>query len=151
MAAALLLAGCSNGGVTWGEEAGGGGARMGEVAGMTSGGKLATGAVSTELIGAAAEIIAKHEATEIQRQIAARRAHAYLRAHPPRGRKHRYLAVDTARDGRTSPQAQKTVVIFDTEARQVVGKNVYDVQTAPPLEAVARFEAYSAEYVGAGQ
>jgi len=41
-------------------------------------------------------------------------------------------------------------MIFDTEAQQVVGKNVYDVQTPPPLGAVARFETYSAQYVGRG-
>ena len=58
--------------------------------------------------------------------------------------------MDTARDSRTSPQAQKSVIIFDTEAQQVVGKNVYDVQSPPAVESVARFETYSAEYVGSG-
>ena len=151
--AMLLLAGCSNSGVSWGEEAGGGGGGMRGAAGMTSGEKAATGGVSMQLAGATVEIIAKHEATEQQRQIATQHARTYLKAHPPRSKKrrHRYLAVDTARDSRTSPQAQKVVIIFDTEAQQVVGKNVYDVQTAPALESVARFETYSAEYVGSGQ
>ena len=122
--ATILLAGCSNGGVVlWGEEAGGGGGNLSQSAGMNSGEKMATGGVSTQLIGATVEIIAKHEATERQRQIATRHAQAYLKTHPTRRQaRHRYLAVDTARDSRTAPQAQKAVIIFDTESAQVVGK-----------------------------
>ena len=80
---------------------------------------------------------------------ARRRAHAIASGQPvPR---QRYIAVDTESDSRTSPQAQKSVIIFDTQADQVVGNNVYDVQSPPPVGASARFETYSAQYVGPGQ
>ena len=161
--APLLLGGCS-GGVTWGEEAGGGGSQMAE-AGAASGETVRTGSVSTGLINGAVAIIAMHEATIEQRQLAEKRgrgwtarqvaasktAQAGQPIRPVRPRLHkRYIAVDTDSDSRTSPQAQKSVMIFDTEAQQVVGKNVYDVQSPPPLGAVARFETYSAQYVGPG-
>jgi hypothetical protein len=69
----------------------------------------------------------------------------------PRARKiPRYIAVDTTKDERTVPQAAKSVVIFDTETQEVVGNNVYDVKSTPPVGGTAKFETYTAEYVGAG-
>ena len=62
----------------------------------------------------------------------------------------RYIAVDTAKDERTVPQAAKSVVIFDTETQEVVGNNVYDVKSTPPVGGTAKFETYTAEYVGTG-
>jgi len=168
----LILGGCSGtGGVSWGEEAGGGGAQMANAAGAASGETVRTGSISTQLINGTVAIIAEHEATERQREVAAARGRAWMArqqasaqrqastqqqasaqpasAHP--AVRKRYIAVDTERDSRTAPQAQKSVMIFDTEAEQVVGKNVYDVQSPPPVGTVARFETYSAQYVGPGQ
>lgn len=160
----FALGGCSSsGGVSWGEEAGGGGAQMAQ-AGAANGGTVRTGSIATPLINGAVYIIAVHEATARQLQIARERgrawtarnlasaqpAHAKEKAEKKPARHKRYIAVDTEPDSRTSPKAQQSVMIFDTEAQQVVGKNVYDVQTPPPLGAVARFETYSAQYVGRG-
>lgn len=160
--APLALGGCSGSGeVAWGEEAGGGASQMAQ-AGAASGATVRTGSISTTLINGAVAIIAQHEATERQRQLAAKRGRAWTvhrltssRSPQPsqaKQSKHpdRYIAVDTESDSRTSPQAQKSVMIFDTQAQQVVGKNVYDVQSPPPVGAIARFETYSAQYVGPG-
>ena len=62
----------------------------------------------------------------------------------------RYIAVDTVKDERTSPQATKAVMIFDTQTQEIVGNNVYDVRSTPPVGGTARFETFTAEYVGAG-
>ena len=149
----LALDGCSSaGGVAWGEEAGGGASQM-AAAGAANGETVRTGSISTALINGTVAIIGQHEATLRQRQVAEKRGRAWtahsLASSQPAHRK-RYIAVDTESDSRTSPQAQKSVMIFDTEAQQVVGKNVYDVQSPPALGAIARFETYSAQYVGPG-
>jgi hypothetical protein len=156
----LVLSGCS--GATFGEEAGGGGAAMANGAAAASGETVRTGSISSTIIQGTVTIIAEHVATQEQRKVAVERAHIYI-AHeharavasvaaghkaPPH---HRYIAVDTEPDSRTAPQAKKSVMIFDTEAQQVVGNNVYDVQSPPPVGATARFETYSAQYVGPGQ
>ena len=157
--APLALGGCSGSGdVAWGEEAGGGASQMAQ-AGAASGATVRTGSISTSLINGAVAIIARHEATERQRQLAEKRGRAWT-AHrltssrssqPSQSKRHdRYIAIDTQSDSRTSPQARKSVMIFDTQAQQVVGKNVYDVQSPPPVGAIARFETYSAQYVGPG-
>ncbi len=125
-------------------------ARGGE---MNSAETLATGASSGEMMRATIFIIAKREATARQRQVATMHAHAavaHLAQRKKSKRSPRYIAVDTVRDDRTAPRAQKSVMIWDTESSQVVGKDVYDVQTTPPVGSTARFETYSAEYVGNG-
>jgi hypothetical protein len=117
-----------------------------------------------------AYVIAKHQATERQRRIAEERARvAYRRlvaqrqseehrttqtsgghkAKPAR-KVPRYIAVDTAKDEHTSPKAAKSVMIWDTQSQEIVGNNVYDIQSAPAVGSTAKFETYSAEYVGAG-
>ena len=99
-----------------------------------------------------AYVIAKHKATERQRQYAEERARlAYENAPPPRRaqyKKTRYLAVSTVREKDSS--GAKSVMIYDTQTQQVVGNNVYDVKQAPKEGTVSRFDTYSAEYVGTG-
>lgn len=68
----------------------------------------------------------------------------------PRKKLPRYIAVDTPKDERTSPQAARAVMIFDTQTQEIVGNNVYDVRSTPPLGGTARFETFTAEYVGTG-
>lgn len=63
----------------------------------------------------------------------------------------RYIAVDTVKDQRASPQAKKVVMIWDTKAETLVGNNLYDVENPPAVGATAKFETYTAEYVGAGR
>ena len=149
----LLLGGCSGNGVSWGEEAGGGGAAMANGAAAASGETVRTGSISTGIIQGTVAIIAEHDATERQAQVATDRGKAWTKRRnasaQTTGREH-YIAVDTVPDANTSPKAVKSVMIFDTEAQQVVGKDVYDVQSPPPVGAIARFETYSAQYVGPG-
>ena len=58
--------------------------------------------------------------------------------------------MDTAKDEQTSPKAKKAVMIWDTQTESVAGNNVYDVQSTPSVGSTAKFDTYSAEYVGAG-
>ncbi len=41
-------------------------------------------------------------------------------------------------------------MIWDTQSQEVVGNNVYDVQSTPRVGTTAKFDTYSAEYVGSG-
>jgi hypothetical protein len=176
--AALLLPGCSDippgqtGPFTDGAAVGGQFARATTV---TSAEAFATGSTTGTVAGAAVVVLAKHQATEHQRQIAMARAKKAIakiktqqaraaapkpktgttkksvaKAQAPAKKLPRYIAVDTARDERTVPQAEKSVVIFDTETQEIVGNNVYDVKSTPPVGGTAKFETYTAEYVGSG-
>lgn len=172
----LLLAGCAS---DEGEGAFAGSA-MTQAVGMNTGESFATGASTGAVINATTFIIAKHQATERQRRIAEERARATYQkmvaenrrreaeasaaAKPqPSGKKPsvakrpqkpaklpRYIAVDTVKDERTSPKAKKSVMIWDTQAESVVGNDVYDISTSPPVGSTARFETYSAQYVASG-
>jgi uncharacterized membrane protein YhiD involved in acid resistance len=101
-------------------------------------------------------IIEKREASERQKQIAeqrARRAYANMPAKRKaqlKAKKVRYIAVDTEKDAKTSPQARKSVMVWDTEKKTIASDNVYDVQKSPPVGETAKFDRYSAEYVGSG-
>ena len=117
---------------------------------------IATGLAAGAAVAVMTYVIAKHQATERQRQIAEERARrAYAQMSPERKselkeRKTRYIAVDTERDEHTSPQAKKSVMIWDTQSKQVVGNDVYDLQSSPAVGSTAKFDTYSAEYVGSG-
>jgi hypothetical protein len=100
-------------------------------------------------------VVAKHRATERQRQIAEQRARVYVgrvakTSSTTKKKKPRYIAVDTVKDERTSPKAKKSVMIYDTQSEEFVGNNVYDVQSTPRVGTTAKFDTYSAEYVGTG-
>src|ERR1041385_6278443 len=119
-----------------------GGAAAGGIArasGMSTGEAVATGIAAGAVIAAVTYVIAKHEATERQRQIAERRAQAsYARMSAKRKaalkeHKVRYIAVDTEKDSRTAANAKKSVMIWDTQSQEVVGNNVYDIQKPPPV------------------
>jgi hypothetical protein len=113
-------------------------------------------AVGGVLAGAATAItiVAVHEATERQRQVAQEQGHfAYhqlIEQHKTRGVKEsHYIAVATVRE--PDSKGAKSLMIFDTQTDQVVGNHVYNVKTEPKTGQVGKFEAYSAEYVGTGQ
>jgi cell division protein FtsL len=161
IAAAIAATGCSN--LTPAENAGvfgaGGGALAGGIAraaGMSTGESIAVGAATGAVIAVTTYIIAKHQATERQRRVAEQRAKVYYgrlsteKKTALKKKRVRYIAVDTEKDERTSPQAKKSVMIWDTQSEQVVGNNVYDVQNPPDRGQTAKFETYSAEYVGPG-
>jgi len=158
-AVALGTSGCAN--LTPGENAAafGGGAGLlagglARAAGMSTGEALATGAAVGAVVAVTTYIVAKHQADERQRQVAAQRGRIASRRIASRSRttkkKPRYIAVDTVKNGKTSPKAKKAVMIYDTQSGQVVGNNVYDVQSPPSVGSTAKFDTYSAEYVGSG-
>lgn len=168
----LLVTGCEN--LSPGENAG----VFGGIAGLAAGGlaraagastaeSFAIGAATGAVVGITTYIIAKHQATERQRRIAVERARVYQgrvvatrkreeQTARASGKKYvakkrpRYIAVDTERNEKTSPKAKKSVMIWDTQSESVVGNNVYDVQSPPAVGSTAKFETYSAEYVGSG-
>ena len=113
-------------------------------------------AVGSAIAGAATviTIVAVHEATERQRQVAQEQGRlAYqqlIEQHKTRAVKEpRYIAAATARE--PDSKGAKSLMIFDTVTDQVVGNHVYDVKTEPKTGQVVKFESYSAEYVGTGQ
>ena len=136
--------------------------------GAATGSALARGAASGSAEGLVASasvhnvgmatvvVIAKRQASERQRKIAEERARAFQAKLTPakkaemKRKKVRYIAIDTVKDARTSPKAKKDVMIWDVESQQIVGNNVYDVESTPPIGQTARFETYAAEYVGTG-
>jgi len=156
----LMVAGCSN--MTPGENAavfgGVGGALAGGIAraaGASTGESIAIGVASGAVIAATTYIIAKHQATERQRRVAEERARIYFERNEQRRaelkrKRVRYIAVDTERNEQTSPKAKKSVMIWDTQSEKVVGNNVYDVESTPSVGKTAKFETYSAQYVGSG-
>lgn len=123
---------------------------------MSTAESIATGAAVGAVVAATTYIIAKHQATERQRRIAEQRARVYYgrlssaRKADLQRKRVRYIAVDTERDEKTSPKARKAVMLYDTQSNEIVGNNVYDVQTPPPVGSTAKFETRSAEYVGGG-
>ena len=62
----------------------------------------------------------------------------------------RYIAVETPKDKHSAPGTKKDVMIWDTQSEALVGNYVYDVATPPALGASAKFDTYSAQYVGNG-
>jgi hypothetical protein len=170
ISAALCLAGCET--LPEGETSGPfrtGAAEQGGAMARSIGGNstesLVAGSSVTSLAIATVHVIAKHQATERQKQVAiarAKAAQAQIAAQQKRaaaeaqksGKKYvakkapRFIAVDTEKNAQTSPGAHKAVMIWDTQSEQIVGNNVYDVESAPPVGQTARFETVSAEYVG---
>jgi hypothetical protein len=157
---ALMATGCSN--MSPGENAAVfgsvGGALAGGIAraaGASTGESIAIGVASGAVIAATTYVIAKHQATERQRRVAEERARIfYARSEQRRAelkrKRVRYIAVDTERNGQTSPKAKKSVMIWDTQSEKIVGNNVYDVESSPSVGKTAKFETYSAQYVGSG-
>lgn len=153
----MLVTGCEN--LTPLENAGvfgaAGGAAAGGIAsasGASTGEAVAIGAATGAVIAAAAYVISTHQATERQRRIAEERAaRAYAqRKSALKAHKTRYIAVDTEKDQHTAAGAKKSVMIWDTQSQEVVGNNVYDVKSPPAVGSTAKFDTYSAEYVGSG-
>lgn len=129
-----------------------------------TGESFSTGASINTAAFATITIIAKHQASQRQLEVAKQRARAavaHLAAAPrhttkpgapaPKAKRvPRYIAVETVKDEHTAPTAQRAVMIWDTQTQEMVGNNVYDIANPPPVGATSRFETYSAEYVGAG-
>ena len=116
----------------------------------------ANAAAAAAVAGLVVYIIERHEASERQKQIAeerARRAYANMSAKRKaqlKAKKVRYIAVDTEKNAKTSRQAKKSVMVWDTDKQEIASDNVYDIQKSPPVGQTAKFDRYSAEYVGSG-
>jgi hypothetical protein len=112
--------------------------------------------VTAAVIATVVLIIAQHEATERQREVAEMRARqSYARMLAKRradmkAKKVRYIAVDTERGHASSPKAKKTVMIYDTQTQKVASNSAYDVEKPPSVGSTAKIDNYSAEYVGSG-
>ena len=65
-------------------------------------------------------------------------------------KKVRYIAVDTVRSKEAPPKAKKTVMIWDTQSESLASADVYDLEAPPAVGQTAKFDTYSAEYVGNG-
>ena len=118
--------------------------------------------------------VAKHQATERQRQIAEQRARIYManRAQATRlaakssqtsgttgsvakktakpAPEPRYIAINTEKSGSTPGAAGPSVMLFDTQSSQIVGNNVYDLKAQPKSGQTAKFDTYTTQYVGNG-
>ncbi len=153
LAAALLFTGCE--GMTPGESAAtiGTGAGLaagliGSAAGLNAGESVALGAGVGLLAAGITYAVAKHEADERQREVAeanARRAYAAHQAELRR-RHVRYIAVRTSRNKESKGAA--SCMVWDTQSEQLVGNSVYDCKEKPATGSTAKFDSYSAEYVG---
>ena len=93
-------------------------------------------AAAAAVAGLVVYIIEKHEASERQKQIAEERA------------RRAYANMSSKRKAQL--KAKKSVMVWDTDKRQIANDNVYDVQKSPPVGETAKFDRYSAEYVGSG-
>jgi hypothetical protein len=148
---------------------------------------FATGAPTGVTTVATIAIIAKHQASVRQREVAQARARAAYQklvakhkasaqtaatatkpGHPKAGtqghvsalmgeqrkprpyRIPRYIAVETEKNAQDAPGTKKAVMLWDTQAQEIVGNNVYDIGSTPAVGSTSRFETFSAEYVGAG-
>ena len=100
------------------------------------------------------KIVARHEATQRQREVARKRIAAAARRLPPvaeyavKSKAVRYLAVETERNEKS--QGRKSVMIWDTYTSSLVGDDVYDIAEPPPIGSRCLFDTYSANYVGDG-
>jgi len=159
---AIFTTACEN--LTPGENAG----VFGAAAGLATGIPLAAAGVDPSItipvtVGAAAAaavtayVISKQQATERQRKIAEQRARLFMArrekqlASQPSAKKAkpaRFIAVQTEKTEKS--QGKASVMVFDTQTNEVVGNNVYDLKSAPQVGQTAKFDTYSAQYVGTG-
>lgn len=134
---------------------------------LSSAGNLAEADLSS--IVAYVKIAAKREATKQQALVAQQRAQAIAaRMSPATRAQTRYIAVETVRssasfqtqpgvyvEGGTpvagpAPRFERSVMIFDTQRQTLVGNSVYDINGTPAVGSTAKFETYTARYVGGG-
>jgi hypothetical protein len=115
---------------------------------------FAWGELTTSRIIETQTMFIRHTATELQRRIAEKNAKAYF-AHLGSEKKSalkkkniHYLAVPTVRSKQTSPKAKEVIMIWDIPRESLVGQNVYELDSAPPVGKLATYDNLVAEYVG---
>lgn len=123
------------------------------------------------LAAGAAYVVAKHQATERQRQVAEQRARLYMAQRAEANRlaaksshasgtvakkttkpasEPRYIAINTEKSGAAPSASGPSVMVFDTHSSQIVGNNVYDLKSQPKAGQTAKFDTYTTQYVGNG-
>ena len=164
LTAGLFITGCENltpegNAAVFGSLSGIGAGIIAHNAGASRGETAAIALGTAAVVATTVYIVAKRRASERQRLLAEQRARAVaakmeakqkreVAAGKTTKKKSRYIAVDTVKDEKST--GAKTVMIFDTQSKEIVGNNVYDVKEAPATGSVAKFDTYSAEYVGTG-
>jgi hypothetical protein len=156
---ALASTGCSS--LTPGENAGVFGTVAGAATGIALGASGVPGYITVPvaigagaLVGTAAYVIAKHQASEEQKKVAQARAELYYQQLDAekkaelQKKKVRYIAVDTKKDSKI--EGEKAVMVFDTKSQQIVGNDVYDVKESPKVGQTTKLDNYTAQYVGSG-
>ena len=114
------------------------------------------------------KVVAKREATKQQAALAEQRARAIVaKMSPDQRARSRFIAIDTSRSALRfesqpaivlgAPQASgpaptftRSVMVWDAQRQTLVGNTVYDIQQAPPVGTIARFDSQNALYLGAG-
>ena len=59
------------------------------------------------------------------------------------------IAVKTVKDEKTAPGARAAVMIYDVQARRIVGNEVYDIEDEPKPNETVKFDTNVVRYVGA--
>ncbi len=59
------------------------------------------------------------------------------------------IAVRTVKDEKTAPGAEAAVMIYDVQARRIVGNEVYDIEDEPKPNETVKFDTSVVRYVGA--
>jgi hypothetical protein len=59
------------------------------------------------------------------------------------------IAVRTVMDEKTAPGAEAAVMIYDVQARRIVGNEVYDIEDEPAPGETVKFDSSVVRYVGA--
>lgn len=59
------------------------------------------------------------------------------------------IAVKTIKDEKTAPDAEAAVMIYDVQARRIVGNEVYDIEDEPRPNETVKFDTAVVRYVGA--
>lgn len=154
----VAFTGCeSSGEGTYAQNGAGAGSALARgMTGASGGGGMTASSDVHSVAAATVVVLAKRQASARQRAIAEERARKFQATLTPakkaemKKKKVRYIAVKTEKDERTVPQAKADVMIWDVESQQIVGNNVYDVESTPQIGQTAKFETYAAEYVGTG-
>ena len=149
-AGAILMTGCS-------EQSGIAGALggiAGSVAGIEPGQSVATRMATGAAIGGGTYIIAKHEATELQRRTAEKNAKIYYAHLTPKkkadlkAKKIRYVLIPTVKSAETSPKAKEVRMTWDTQSESLADQYAYEFENPPAVGTVATVGGHTAEYVG---
>lgn len=134
---------------------------------MISDSYRAKGSISLNTLAApAVELyyIQRYGANALQKKTAEETAHRYLmnrrarapiqNAHPVSGAFNakyaasRYVAVDVPRIATSKGAA--SVMVFDTQSRQIVGNTVYDLEVRPKAKQPIIYDSHPAQYIGDG-